>query len=77
MDEFPVATSPAPGIMNVDWEQRVDVERLRSYRLGRVREQLERSDLGALLLFETSASAMPPVPTSATGPSTRVSGTRW
>ena len=54
MDEFPVATSPAPGIMNVDWEQRVDVERLRSYRLGRVREQLERSDLGALLLFETS-----------------------
>ena len=51
MDEFPVATSPAPGIMNVDWEQRVDVERLRSYRLGRVREQLERSDLGALLLF--------------------------
>ena len=54
MDEFPVATSPAPGFMNVDWEQRVDFERLRAYRLQRVREQLEAFDLGALLLFETS-----------------------
>ena len=33
MDEFPVATSPAPGFMNVDWEQRVDFERLRAHRL--------------------------------------------
>ena len=54
MDEFPVATSPAPGFMNVDWEQRVDFERLRSWRLRRVREQLEAFELGALLLFETS-----------------------
>ena len=54
MDEFPVATSPAPGFMNVDWEQRVDFERLRAYRLQRVREQLENFELGALLLFETS-----------------------
>ncbi len=54
MDEFPVATSPAPGLMNVDWEQRVDFERLRSYRLQRVRDQLEKAELGALLLFETS-----------------------
>ncbi len=54
MDEFPVATSPAPGFMNVDWEQRVDFERLRCYRLQRVREQLEKAELGALLLFETS-----------------------
>ena len=54
MDEFPVATSPAPGFMNVDWEQRVDFQRLRSYRLQRVREQLEKAELGALLLFETS-----------------------
>ena len=22
MDEFPVATSPAPGVMGVDWESR-------------------------------------------------------
>ena len=54
MDEFPVATSPAPGFMNVDWEQRVDFQRLRAWRLLRVREQLEAFELGALLLFETS-----------------------
>jgi Xaa-Pro dipeptidase len=54
MAEFPVATSPAPGIMAVDWEQRVDFDRLRQYRVGRVRQQLENSDLGAILLFETS-----------------------
>ena len=52
--EFPVATTPSPGIMSVDWEERVDFNRLREYRLARVREQLEQSDLGALLLFETS-----------------------
>jgi Xaa-Pro aminopeptidase len=54
MDEFPVATSPAPGVMAVDWENRVDFERLRQYRLGRVRMMLEEYDLGAVLLFETS-----------------------
>lgn len=54
MDEFPVATSPAPGIMNVDWEQRVDFVRLRDYRVGRVREQLAKSELRAILVFETS-----------------------
>ncbi|MFB3048966.1 MAG: M24 family metallopeptidase [Acidimicrobiia bacterium] len=54
MAEFPVATSPAPGIMAVDWEQRVDFDRLRNYRLARVREQLEQTDLGGILLFETS-----------------------
>ena len=40
--------------MGVDWEQRVDFERLRHWRVARVREQLEQSDLGAILLFETS-----------------------
>jgi Xaa-Pro aminopeptidase len=54
MDEFPVATSPAPGVMGVDWEMRVDFERLRQYRVARVRRQLEEFDLGAVLLFETS-----------------------
>ncbi len=53
-DEFPVATTPSPGIMAVDWEDRVDFERLRAYRLSRVREQMEKEGLGALLLFETS-----------------------
>jgi Xaa-Pro dipeptidase len=54
MAEFPVATSPAPGVMGVDWENRVDFERLRQYRLARVRMMLEEFDLGAVLLFETS-----------------------
>ena len=40
--------------MAVDWESRVDFERLRRYRLDRVRKMLEEFDLGALLLFETS-----------------------
>ncbi len=54
MNEFPVATSPAPGVMGVDWENRVDFERLRQYRLARVKKMLEQFDLGAVLLFETS-----------------------
>ena len=53
-DEFPVATTRAPGVMGVDWEERVDFERLRTHRLERVRRQLDAHGLGALLLFETS-----------------------
>jgi Xaa-Pro aminopeptidase len=53
-DGFPVATTPAPGIAGVDWEVRVDFERLRTYRLERAKAALEASDLGALLLFDTS-----------------------
>ena len=52
--EFPVATTPSPGVMGVDWEDRVDYERLRRYRLQRVRQQLDAYGLGAVLLFETS-----------------------
>jgi Xaa-Pro dipeptidase len=51
---FPVATTPSPGIQGVDWENRVDFERLRGYRLSRIREQMEAAGMGALLLFETS-----------------------
>jgi Xaa-Pro dipeptidase len=40
--------------MGVDWEDRVDFQRLREHRLARVRRQLDECDLGALLLFETS-----------------------
>ncbi|MGH8871191.1 MAG: M24 family metallopeptidase, partial [Acidimicrobiia bacterium] len=52
--EFPVATSPAPGVIGVDWESRVDFERLRQHRIARTRQLMEEEDLGALLLFETS-----------------------
>jgi Xaa-Pro dipeptidase len=36
----------------VDWEDRVDVARLREQRLARLRAELERSELGALLAFD-------------------------
>jgi Xaa-Pro aminopeptidase len=36
----------------VDWEQRVDLDRLRNERLQRLRDALERSSLGALLTFD-------------------------
>jgi Xaa-Pro aminopeptidase len=42
----------APGSMVVDFEERVDPARLRNYRLGRVRDALAASDLGALLVFD-------------------------
>ena len=43
---------PSPGSMNVDWEERWDVDRLRTYRLARARQALAGSDLGAMLLFD-------------------------
>ena len=43
---------PSPGSMNVDWEERWNVDRLRTYRIGRAREALAASDLGAMLLFD-------------------------
>ena len=42
----------SPGSMNVDWEERWNVERLREYRFGRARDALAASDLGAVLLFD-------------------------
>jgi Xaa-Pro dipeptidase len=38
--------------MGVDFETRVDFDRLRNYRLARAREALEASEFGALLLFD-------------------------
>jgi Xaa-Pro aminopeptidase len=38
----------------VDWEQRVDFDRLRSERLARLKAELERSELGAVLAFDFS-----------------------
>ncbi|MEU6537130.1 Xaa-Pro peptidase family protein [Streptomyces sp. NPDC047000] len=40
------------GSMNVDWETRIDMGRLREERLARLRAQLRASDLGALLAFD-------------------------
>ena len=42
----------APGRMQVDFEERVDFRRLHAYRIGRTRQALARSGLGALLVFD-------------------------
>jgi Xaa-Pro aminopeptidase len=47
-------STPAPGRMNVDFEQRIDFARLREYRLSRAMGALEASDLGALLVFDNN-----------------------
>ena len=52
--EFAQTSIAAPGIIGVDWEERVDYARLRDYRLARARQALEASDLGALLVFESA-----------------------
>jgi Xaa-Pro aminopeptidase len=40
--------------MGVDFEERVNYRRLHDYRLGRARQALEASDLGALLVFDVN-----------------------
>ena len=46
------AARSAPGHMGVDYEERVDFERLRRYRLERAKAALESSECGAFLLFD-------------------------
>jgi Xaa-Pro aminopeptidase len=53
LNSFAQTNIAAPGIQGVDWEVRVDFDRLRDYRLGRARQALNASELGALLVFET------------------------
>jgi len=45
---------PALGAMGVDFEERVDYRRLHAYRIGRVRQALENSELGALITFDVN-----------------------
>ena len=40
------------GSMAVDWEQRIDFDRLRKERLARAKMMLEQSEMGALLCFD-------------------------
>jgi Xaa-Pro aminopeptidase len=40
------------GTMAVDWENRVDLDRLRRERLARIKDLLAKSNLGALLCFD-------------------------
>ena len=40
------------GTMAVDWEQRIDFDRLRRERLARIKDGLAKSEMGALLCFD-------------------------
>ena len=40
------------GQMAVDWEERVNIERLRADRLARIKNALKKSELGSLLCFD-------------------------
>ena len=42
----------APGHMGVDYETRVDFDRLRKYRIGRAKDALSGSECGSFLLFD-------------------------
>ncbi len=44
----------SPGRMNVDFEERVNFDRLRRYRLARTREALKASGLGSVLCFDNN-----------------------
>src|ERR1700694_1323972 len=43
---------PTYGSMAVDWEQRIDFDRLRKERLARAKLFLEKSEMGSLLCFD-------------------------
>jgi Xaa-Pro dipeptidase len=44
----------APGVMSVDFEERVDFRRLHRYRVARTRQALKASELGAILSFDNN-----------------------
>lgn len=50
----PLPVAPAPGHGLVDFEERVNFDRLRSYRLARIQQALEASELGAVLVFDNN-----------------------
>ena len=43
---------PTYGTMAVDWENRVDFDRLRRQRLDKAKALLQKSEVGALLSFD-------------------------
>src|SRR5258705_11759397 len=45
---------PPLGMMGVDFEELVDFQRLHKYRIGRVRQALDNSELGALITFDVN-----------------------
>lgn len=37
------------GTQNVDWEERINMDRMRKYRVNRVKEQMKKHDIGAVI----------------------------
>ena len=52
MSDEPRRPIGAPGHMGVDYEERVDFDRLRKYRVARAQQALDASECGAFLLFD-------------------------
>ena len=49
---------PTHGTMAVDWEERIDFDRLRTERLQRVKDLLAKSEMGAILCFDMNQCAL-------------------
>ncbi|MCX8530512.1 MAG: aminopeptidase P family protein, partial [Rhodoluna sp.] len=45
-------TTATFGTNQVDWEQRLDFDKLRTERLAKLKAELEKSSVGALLAFD-------------------------
>ena len=45
-------TTATFGTNQVDWEQRLDFDKLRTERLAKLKVELEKSSVGALLAFD-------------------------
>jgi hypothetical protein len=41
------------GMMQVDYEQRIDMNRMREYRVDRIKKYMDVFDIECLLLFDT------------------------
>ena len=41
------------GMMQVDYEQRIDFDRMREYRVSRIKKYMDEFDIECLLLFDT------------------------
>src|SRR3989304_258845 len=55
------------GTMAVDWEQRINFDRLRTERLAKTRAEMEKSELGSLLCFDMNNVRYTPAPHIGTG----------
>ncbi len=41
------------GMMQVDYEERIDFDRMRQHKVSRIKQYMDKLDIECLLLFET------------------------